>query len=168
MRLNLFCKDCKRIVLHELLLIMIKWQRNTVHVVLKILEKNVKFLLFELKEETHRPDFTFPAGFEGRILGESLLPKPGIPGLVTSELTQSTTSLGSSNSSGDVGKQHYTTGLNFSFLIHYFCNIMKREAVFHQYKSEMAQCNGISSTIKRDFICKCELMRFGKTNSLLL
>ncbi|XP_074809552.1 DENN domain-containing protein 4C [Natator depressus] len=60
--------------------------------------------------KTHRPDFTFPAGFEDRILGDSLLPKPGIPGLVTSELTQSTTSLGSSTSSGDVGKQHYTTG----------------------------------------------------------
>ncbi|XP_074851074.1 DENN domain-containing protein 4C [Carettochelys insculpta] len=63
------------------------------------------------EEETHRPDFTFPAGFEDHILGDNLSPKPGIPGLVTSELSQSTTSLGSSNSSsGDVGKQHYTAG----------------------------------------------------------
>ncbi|XP_067409240.1 DENN domain-containing protein 4C isoform X4 [Emydura macquarii macquarii] len=60
--------------------------------------------------KTHRPDFTFPAGFEDHILEGSLSPKLGIPGLVTSELTQSTTSLGSSNSSGDVGKQHYPTG----------------------------------------------------------
>ncbi|XP_075787613.1 DENN domain-containing protein 4C isoform X3 [Pelodiscus sinensis] len=62
-------------------------------------------------EETHQPDFTFPAGFEDHIIGDNLSPKPGIPGLITSELTQSTTSLGSSNSSsGDVGKQHYTAG----------------------------------------------------------
>uniref|UniRef100_A0A8D0HL03 DENN domain containing 4C n=1 Tax=Sphenodon punctatus TaxID=8508 RepID=A0A8D0HL03_SPHPU len=62
------------------------------------------------EEETPRPDFTFPAGFEDHILGVSHSPKAGIPGLITSELTQSTTSLGSSSSSGDVGKQHYPTG----------------------------------------------------------
>ncbi|ETE61177.1 DENN domain-containing protein 4C, partial [Ophiophagus hannah] len=50
------------------------------------------------EEETSRPDFTFPAGFEDHILGVCQSPKIGIPGLATSELAQSTTSLGSSNS----------------------------------------------------------------------
>uniref|UniRef100_A0A8C5RW26 DENN domain-containing protein 4C n=1 Tax=Laticauda laticaudata TaxID=8630 RepID=A0A8C5RW26_LATLA len=64
------------------------------------------------EEETSRPDFTFPAGFEDHILGVCQSPKIGIPGLATSELAQSTTSLGSSNSSGDLGKPHYPTGEN--------------------------------------------------------
>ncbi|XP_062985295.1 DENN domain-containing protein 4C isoform X2 [Elgaria multicarinata webbii] len=58
------------------------------------------------EEESSRPDFTFPAGFEDHILGVCQSPKIGI----TSELAQSTTSLGSSSSSGDAGKQHYQTG----------------------------------------------------------
>uniref|UniRef100_A0A670ZJ47 DENN domain containing 4C n=1 Tax=Pseudonaja textilis TaxID=8673 RepID=A0A670ZJ47_PSETE len=65
-------------------------------------------------EENSRPDFTFPAGFEDHILGVCQSPKIGIPGLATSELAQSTTSLGSSNSSGDLGKPHYPTGENQS------------------------------------------------------
>uniref|UniRef100_A0A8C6XMG5 DENN domain containing 4C n=1 Tax=Naja naja TaxID=35670 RepID=A0A8C6XMG5_NAJNA len=63
-------------------------------------------------EETSRPDFTFPAGFEEHILGVCQSPKIGIPGLATSELAQSTTSLGSSNSSGDLGKPPCPTGEN--------------------------------------------------------
>uniref|UniRef100_A0A670ZIZ8 DENN domain containing 4C n=1 Tax=Pseudonaja textilis TaxID=8673 RepID=A0A670ZIZ8_PSETE len=66
------------------------------------------------EEENSRPDFTFPAGFEDHILGVCQSPKIGIPGLATSELAQSTTSLGSSNSSGDLGKPHYPTGENQS------------------------------------------------------
>ncbi|XP_039175349.1 DENN domain-containing protein 4C isoform X1 [Crotalus tigris] len=64
------------------------------------------------EEETSHPDFTFPASFEDHILGVCQSPKIGIPGLATSELAQSTTSLGSSNSSGDVGKPHCPTGEN--------------------------------------------------------
>ncbi|XP_025047547.1 DENN domain-containing protein 4C isoform X7 [Alligator sinensis] len=64
----------------------------------------------EDEEETHQQDFPFPIGLEDHLLGDSLSSKTGILGLVTSELTQSTTSLGSSNSSGDVGKQQYLTG----------------------------------------------------------
>ncbi|XP_059580658.1 DENN domain-containing protein 4C isoform X3 [Alligator mississippiensis] len=64
----------------------------------------------EDEEETHLQDFPFPIGLEDHLLGDNLSPKTGILGLVTSELTQSTTSLGSSNSSGDVGKQQYLTG----------------------------------------------------------
>ncbi|XP_053227777.1 DENN domain-containing protein 4C isoform X1 [Podarcis raffonei] len=62
------------------------------------------------EEETSRPDFTFAAGFEDHILGVNQPPKMGIAGLATSELAQSTTSLGSSNSSGDVGRQHFQAG----------------------------------------------------------
>ncbi|KAF7244674.1 DENN domain-containing protein 4C [Varanus komodoensis] len=62
------------------------------------------------EEESSRPDFTFPAGFEDHILGVSQAQKTRTPGLTTSELAQSTTSLGSSSSSGDAGKQHYQTG----------------------------------------------------------
>ncbi|XP_060093217.1 DENN domain-containing protein 4C isoform X5 [Heteronotia binoei] len=62
------------------------------------------------EDEGSRPDFTFPAGFEDQMLGVNQSQKPGIAGLTTSELAQSTTSLGSSSSSGDAGKQHYPTG----------------------------------------------------------
>ncbi|XP_021574539.1 DENN domain-containing protein 4C isoform X2 [Carlito syrichta] len=61
------------------------------------------------EEETNR-DYSFPAGLEEHILGENVLPNASISGLVPSELTQSNTSLGSSCSSGDVGKLHYQTG----------------------------------------------------------
>ncbi|KAJ6669518.1 hypothetical protein lerEdw1_000066 [Lerista edwardsae] len=61
---------------------------------------------FRSLEESSRPDFTFPAGFEDQILGINQSPKTG---LVTSELAQSTTSLGSSGSSGDAGRQQYQT-----------------------------------------------------------
>ncbi|KAM6304162.1 DENN domain-containing protein 4C isoform 1-T1 [Podargus strigoides] len=57
-----------------------------------------------------RPDFNFPAGFEDNILGDDLSSRTGVPGLMTNELAQSTTSLGSSSSSGDVGRQHYSAG----------------------------------------------------------
>lgn len=60
-------------------------------------------------EETNR-DYSFPAGLEDHILGENIPPNTSISGLVPSELTQSNTSLGSSSSSGDVGKPHYSTG----------------------------------------------------------
>ncbi|NP_001372975.1 DENN domain-containing protein 4C isoform 17 [Homo sapiens] len=60
-------------------------------------------------EETNR-DYSFPAGLEDHILGENISPNTSISGLVPSELTQSNTSLGSSSSSGDVGKLHYPTG----------------------------------------------------------
>ncbi|XP_040819087.1 DENN domain-containing protein 4C isoform X2 [Ochotona curzoniae] len=61
------------------------------------------------EEETSR-DYSFPAGLEDHILGESVSPNSSVSGLVPSELTQSNTSLGSSNSSGDTGKLHYLTG----------------------------------------------------------
>ncbi|XP_042638432.1 DENN domain-containing protein 4C [Orycteropus afer afer] len=61
------------------------------------------------EEETSR-DYSFPAGLEDHILGENISPNMSISGLVSSELTQSNTSLGSSNSSGDVGKLHCSTG----------------------------------------------------------
>ncbi|KAM9167502.1 DENN domain-containing protein 4C [Mergus octosetaceus] len=57
-----------------------------------------------------RPDFNFPAGFEDNILGDNLSSRSGVPGLIANELAQSTTSLGSSSSSGDAGKQHYSAG----------------------------------------------------------
>ncbi|XP_072715000.1 DENN domain-containing protein 4C isoform X3 [Ciconia boyciana] len=60
--------------------------------------------------KNNRPDFNFPAGFEDNILGDSLSSKTGVPGLITNELAQSTTSLGSSSSSGDAGRQHYSAG----------------------------------------------------------
>lgn len=61
------------------------------------------------EEETNR-DYSFPAGLEDHILGENMSPNTSISGLVSSELTQSNTSLGSSSSSGDVGKLNYLTG----------------------------------------------------------
>jgi len=61
------------------------------------------------EEETNR-DYSFPAGLEDHILGENVSPNMNISGLVPSELTQSNTSLGSSSSSGDVGKLQYSTG----------------------------------------------------------
>ncbi|XP_075416095.1 DENN domain-containing protein 4C isoform X2 [Tenrec ecaudatus] len=61
-------------------------------------------------EEEPSRDYSFPAGLEDHILGENILPNTGISGLVSSELTQSNTSLGSSSSSGDVGKLHYPAG----------------------------------------------------------
>lgn len=74
--------------------------------------KYSKMLLFllALKEESHRPDCNFPVGFEDNILGENLLSRTGVTGLLTNELAQSTTSLGSSSSGGDVGRQHYSAG----------------------------------------------------------
>ncbi|KAM5330379.1 DENN domain-containing protein 4C isoform 1-T3 [Glossophaga mutica] len=61
------------------------------------------------EEETNR-DYSFPAGLEDHILEENMSPNTSISGLVPSELTQSNTSLGSSSSSGDIGKSHYSTG----------------------------------------------------------
>ncbi|KAM6230749.1 DENN domain-containing protein 4C isoform 3-T3 [Porphyrio hochstetteri] len=60
--------------------------------------------------KNNRSDFNFPAGFEDNILGDNLSPRTGVPGLITNELTESTTSLGSSSSSGDAGRQHYNAG----------------------------------------------------------
>uniref|UniRef100_A0A8D2QSI8 DENN domain containing 4C n=1 Tax=Zosterops lateralis melanops TaxID=1220523 RepID=A0A8D2QSI8_ZOSLA len=62
------------------------------------------------EEESHRPDFNFPVSFEDNILGDNLSSRTGVPGLLTNELAQSTTSLGSSSSGGDVGRQHYSAG----------------------------------------------------------
>ncbi|XP_032061210.1 DENN domain-containing protein 4C isoform X1 [Aythya fuligula] len=62
------------------------------------------------EEENSRPDFNFPAGFEDNILGDNLSSRSGVPGLIANELAQSTTSLGSSSSSGDAGRQHYSAG----------------------------------------------------------
>ncbi|XP_010170915.1 DENN domain-containing protein 4C [Antrostomus carolinensis] len=62
------------------------------------------------EEENNRPDFNFPAGFEDNILGDNLSSRTEVPGLITNELAQSTTSLGSSSSSGDAGRQHYSAG----------------------------------------------------------
>ncbi|XP_010562768.1 PREDICTED: DENN domain-containing protein 4C isoform X3 [Haliaeetus leucocephalus] len=62
------------------------------------------------EEENNRADFNFPAGFEDNILGDNLSSRTGVPGLITNELAQSTTSLGSSSSSGDAGRQHYSAG----------------------------------------------------------
>ncbi|XP_012383334.2 DENN domain-containing protein 4C isoform X5 [Dasypus novemcinctus] len=61
------------------------------------------------EEETNR-DYSFPAGLEDHILGETMTSNMSISGLVPSELTQSNTSLGSSSSSGDVGRLQYSTG----------------------------------------------------------
>ncbi|XP_053427898.1 DENN domain-containing protein 4C isoform X2 [Nycticebus coucang] len=62
------------------------------------------------EEEEPNRDYSFPAGLEDHILGETISPDANISGVVPSELTQSNTSLGSTNSSGDVGKLHYSTG----------------------------------------------------------
>ncbi|XP_071587418.1 DENN domain-containing protein 4C isoform X2 [Heliangelus exortis] len=62
------------------------------------------------EEENNRPDFNFPAGFEDNVLGDNLSSRTGAPGLITNELAQSTTSLGSSSSSGDAGRQNYSAG----------------------------------------------------------
>ncbi|NXN93330.1 DEN4C protein, partial [Rhinopomastus cyanomelas] len=58
----------------------------------------------------NHPDFNFPARFEDNTLGDNLPSKTGFPGLVTNELAQSTTSLGSNSSSGDAVRQHYNAG----------------------------------------------------------
>ena len=76
----------------------------------KVLFMYVGFYSFQLKEETNR-DYSFPAGLEDHILGENMSPNTSVSGLVPSELTQSNTSLGSSGSSGDVGKLQYSTGM---------------------------------------------------------
>lgn len=80
--------------------------------------------LFFLKEETNK-DYSFPAGLEDHILGENVSPNTSISGLVPSELTQSNTSLGSSSSSGDVGKLQCPTGMGKSvlrvFFFFFFC-----------------------------------------------
>ncbi|XP_066425012.1 DENN domain-containing protein 4C isoform X10 [Molothrus aeneus] len=62
------------------------------------------------EEESHRPDYNFPVGFDDSILGDNLSSRTGVSGLLTNELAQSTTSLGSSSSGGDVGRQHYSAG----------------------------------------------------------
>uniref|UniRef100_A0A663N2Z4 DENN domain containing 4C n=2 Tax=Athene cunicularia TaxID=194338 RepID=A0A663N2Z4_ATHCN len=62
------------------------------------------------EEENSQPDFNFPAGFKDNILGDNLSSRTAVPGLITNDLAQSTTSLGSSNSSGDAGRQHYSAG----------------------------------------------------------
>uniref|UniRef100_A0A8C3L139 DENN domain containing 4C n=1 Tax=Chrysolophus pictus TaxID=9089 RepID=A0A8C3L139_CHRPC len=59
------------------------------------------------EEENSQGDFNFPAGFEDSILGDNLSSRIGVPGLIANELAQSTTSLGSSSSSGEAGRQHY-------------------------------------------------------------
>uniref|UniRef100_A0A8D0F924 DENN domain containing 4C n=1 Tax=Strix occidentalis caurina TaxID=311401 RepID=A0A8D0F924_STROC len=60
--------------------------------------------------KNNQPDFNFPAGFKDNILGDNLSSRTGVPGLITNDLAQSTTSLGSSSSSGDAGRQHYSAG----------------------------------------------------------
>ncbi|KAM5298832.1 DENN domain-containing protein 4C isoform 2-T2 [Ctenodactylus gundi] len=77
--------------------------------VLKSGMKQAATVASKMWEETNR-DYSFPAGLEDHILGENVSPNSSISGLVSSELTQSNTSIGSSNSSGDAGKLHYTTG----------------------------------------------------------
>ncbi|XP_027490253.1 DENN domain-containing protein 4C isoform X1 [Corapipo altera] len=62
------------------------------------------------EDESNQPDYNFPVGFEDNILGDNLSSRIGAPGLITNELGQSTTSLGSSSSSGDAGRQHYSAG----------------------------------------------------------
>ncbi|KAF4804829.1 DENN domain-containing protein 4C [Turdus rufiventris] len=62
------------------------------------------------EEDSHQPDYNFPVGLEDNILGDNLSSRAGLPGLLTNDLAQSTTSLGSSSSGGDVGRQHYSAG----------------------------------------------------------
>ncbi|XP_050185171.1 DENN domain-containing protein 4C isoform X5 [Myiozetetes cayanensis] len=62
------------------------------------------------EDESNQPDYNFPVGFEDNMLGDNLSSRIGAPGLITNELGQSTTSLGSSSSSGDAGRQHYSAG----------------------------------------------------------
>uniref|UniRef100_A0A663N2Y2 DENN domain containing 4C n=1 Tax=Athene cunicularia TaxID=194338 RepID=A0A663N2Y2_ATHCN len=62
------------------------------------------------EEENSQPDFNFPAGFKDNILGDNLSSRTAVPGLITNDLAQSTTSLGSSNSSGDAGRHSFCTG----------------------------------------------------------
>ncbi|KAJ7424803.1 DENN domain-containing protein 4C [Willisornis vidua] len=62
------------------------------------------------EDESNQPDYNFPVGFEDNILADNLSSRTGISGLITNELGQSTNSLGSSSSSGDVGRQHYSAG----------------------------------------------------------
>ncbi|NWU95458.1 DEN4C protein, partial [Upupa epops] len=58
----------------------------------------------------NQPDFNFPTGFEDHTSGDNLPSKTGFPGLITNELAQSTTSLGSNSSSGDAVRQHCNAG----------------------------------------------------------
>ncbi|NWR47408.1 DEN4C protein, partial [Regulus satrapa] len=62
------------------------------------------------EEESYQTDCNFPVGFEDNILGDNLSSRTGVLGLLKNELAQSTTSLGSSSSGGDVGRQHYSAG----------------------------------------------------------
>ncbi|MEE6459002.1 hypothetical protein FKM82_000499 [Ascaphus truei] len=57
------------------------------------------------EDEARRGESNFPSSFEDHILGDGSASKMGLHGLPSSELTQSNTSLGSSSSSGDAGKQ---------------------------------------------------------------
>lgn len=81
-------------------------------------------MFFQLKEESSRPDFTFPAGFEDQILGIDQSQKTG---LVTSELAQSTTSLGSSGSSGDAGRQQYQIGMDLHIITKMDCPVLENK-----------------------------------------
>ncbi|XP_023614678.1 DENN domain-containing protein 4C isoform X2 [Myotis lucifugus] len=62
------------------------------------------------EETNNNKDYSFPAGLEDHVLEENMSPNTSISALVPSELTQSNTSLGSSSSSGDIGKSHYSAG----------------------------------------------------------
>ncbi|XP_069482063.1 DENN domain-containing protein 4C isoform X2 [Ambystoma mexicanum] len=62
------------------------------------------------EDEAHRGDFNFPSGLEDNLLGESPPSRAGVLGYPTSELMQSNSSLGSSSSSGDAGRQQYPAG----------------------------------------------------------
>lgn len=77
-------------------------------------------LFFQLKEETSK-DYSFPAGLEDHVLEENMSPNTSISALVPSELTQSNTSLGSSSSSGDIGKSHYSAGIGRTVLSSNMC-----------------------------------------------
>ncbi|ELK29327.1 DENN domain-containing protein 4C [Myotis davidii] len=62
------------------------------------------------EETNNNKDYSFPAGLEDHVLEDNMSPHTSISALVPSELTQSNTSLGSSSSSGDIGKSHYSAG----------------------------------------------------------
>ncbi|OXB63773.1 hypothetical protein ASZ78_013276 [Callipepla squamata] len=76
---------------------------------LRVLTSVPRRLLHNM-EENSQGDFNFPAGFEDSILGDNLSSRVGVPGLIANELAESTTSLGSSSSSGEAGRQHYNAG----------------------------------------------------------
>uniref|UniRef100_H3AR38 DENN domain containing 4C n=1 Tax=Latimeria chalumnae TaxID=7897 RepID=H3AR38_LATCH len=61
------------------------------------------------EDENQRKDFSFPARMEDYMVGEDSNLRQSIPGMISNGLTQSNTSLGSSNSSGDTGKQQVPT-----------------------------------------------------------